>query len=131
MQKSLTIGHLAKAAEVNLETVRYYQRIGLIDEPAKPAQGYRIYPPQTITRIRFIKRAQQLGFKLQEIAQLLQLGDGKCEDVRSRAEQKRQQIDQQISDLNKLRNTLDELINTCHSNNKNTQCPIIETLTGE
>jgi len=61
---------------------------------------------------------------------LLQLGDGQCDNVRSRAEQKRQQIDQQISDLKKLRNTLDELINTCHRNHKNAQCPIIETLTG-
>jgi len=129
MQKPLTIGHLAKAAKVNLETVRYYQRIGLIDEPAKPVQGYRIYPAQTVTRIRFIKRAQQLGFKLQEVAQLLQMGDGQCDDVRSQAEQKRLQIDQQISDLKKLRATLDTLINTCHSNHKNSQCPIIETLT--
>lgn len=129
MQKSLTISRLAKAAEVNLETVRYYQRIGLIDEPVKPERGYRIYSSKMITRIRFIKRAQQLGFKLQEVAQLLQMGDGQCEDVCSRAEQKRRQIDQQISDLKKLSNTLDILINTCHSNQTNMQCPIIETLT--
>ncbi len=130
MQK-LTIGRLAKAAQVNLETIRYYQRIGLLTEPAKPVQGFRIYPSEFITRIRFIKRAQQLGFKLQEIAELLQMGDGHCEDVRVRAELKRQQISQQISDLENLRETLDTLINNCHRDKRSGHCPIIETLTGQ
>ena len=129
MQKRLTIGRLAKAAEVNIETIRYYQRIALLTEPAKPSEGYRIYPVDAITRIRFIKRAQQLGFKLQEIAELLQMGDGQCRDVRVRAEQKRQQISQQISDLEKLRSTLDTLINNCQRDNDSGHCPIIETLT--
>jgi len=131
MNKPLTIGHLARATEVNIETVRYYQRIGLVAEPVKPAQGYRIYPVETIDRIRFIRRAQQLGFKLQEIAELLQLGDGQCDDVRSRAEQKRAQIDQQISDLKNLRKTLNALIKTCQSDHDSGHCPIIETLTGD
>jgi len=129
MQKPLTIGRLAKAAGINLETIRYYQRIGLLKEPPKPQNGYRVYPQAFITRIRFIKRAQQLGFKLCEVAELLQLGDGQCEDVCARAEQKRQQITQQILDLENLRNTLDGLINTCYNNSENTYCPIIETLT--
>jgi len=129
MQKRLTIGRLAKAAEVNIETIRYYQRIALLTEPAKPSEGYRIYPVDAITRIRFIKRAQQLGFKLQEIAELLQMGDGQCRDVRVRAEKKRQQISQQISDLEKLCSTLDTLINNCQRDNDSGHCPIIETLT--
>ncbi|MDH5395174.1 MAG: MerR family DNA-binding protein, partial [Gammaproteobacteria bacterium] len=108
--KSLTIGFLAKAADVNIETIRYYQRIGIISEPTKPAQGYRVYPTETLKRIRFIKRAQQLGFSLQEINELLELGEGNCADVRQRAEGKRTHIDQQIHDLQNLRNTLDELI---------------------
>jgi len=129
MNKSLTIGLLAQKAYVNIETVRYYQRIGLLTEPEKPAEGYRIYPSTSINRIRFIKRAQQLGFSLQEISELLQLGDGECNDVRSRAEQKRQQIERQINDLENLRKTLDTLISECHSETNHASCPIIETLT--
>ena len=132
----LTIGFLAKAADVNLETIRYYQRIGLVTEPEKPLQGYRIYPSATLTRIKFIKRAQQLGFSLAEITELLDLGEGSCSDVRERAEEKRNQIDKQINDLNNLRSTLSELINTCQSGAKasssgNQHCPIVETLTAE
>jgi MerR family transcriptional regulator, mercuric resistance operon regulatory protein len=129
MQKSLTIGHLAKAADVNIETVRYYQRIALLTEPEKPIEGYRIYPQAYISRIRFIKRAQQLGFKLSEIAELLQLGDGQCDDVRSRAEDKLTQVERQINDLKNLRNTLNRLISTCHQQGDSGHCPIIETLT--
>jgi MerR family mercuric resistance operon transcriptional regulator len=69
--EALTIGRLAKSANVNVETVRYYQRVGLIKEPPKPPAGYRVYTGDTINRIRFIKRAQQLGFTLHEITELL------------------------------------------------------------
>ena len=127
--KPLTIGLLAKAAEVNLETVRYYQRIGLINEPIKPSQGYRIYPEETLSRIKFIKRAQQLGFSLQEIQELLELGDGHCDDIRIKAEQKQTQIDKQIRDLKKLRSTLADLINSCHKSKKFNSCAIVDTLT--
>lgn len=128
-QKSLTIGFLAKSAEVNVETVRYYQRVCLITEPDKPAQGYRIYPYETLKRIKFIKRAQQLGFSLSEIAELLELGEGSCADVRQRAEEKRAHIDQQIKDLQNLRNTLSELISACQSDSATNHCAIVETLT--
>jgi MerR family mercuric resistance operon transcriptional regulator len=127
--KPLTIGHLAKAAGVNVETVRYYQRIGLITEPVKPAQGYRIYPEESLVRIKFIKRAQQLGFSLKEIEELLELGEGHCDDIRLRAEEKRTQVDNQIKDLKKLRATLNELIDSCHKTGKSSQCAIVETLT--
>ena len=126
--KSLTIGILAKAADVNIETIRYYQRIGLITEPQKPFQGYRVYPAETLQRIKFIKRAQQLGFSLQEIEELLQLGEGQCNDVRLRAEQKRSQIDKQIKDLQSLRHTLGQLIDACHDNNSTNHCAIVEAL---
>ncbi len=129
MQKPLTIGLVADTADVNIETVRYYQRLGIIDEPAKPITGYRIYPAETVDRIRFIKRAQQLGFSLREIAELLQLGDGNCADVRHRAEEKQAHIKQQIKDLKKLNKTLDTLIKACHSGDNNNHCPIVETLT--
>ncbi len=112
------------------ETIRYYQRIGLIEEPGKPLSGYRVYTQTTIMRIRFIKRAQQLGFRLQEISELMELSDGQCEDVRARAEQKRAQIHQQISDLKNLQATLDVLIETCHNDGDSAHCPIIENLAG-
>ncbi|VAW54483.1 hypothetical protein MNBD_GAMMA07-174 [hydrothermal vent metagenome] len=128
MGKPLTIGRVANAAGVNLETVRYYQRIGLVTEPEKPEVGYRIYPFATIARIRFIKRAQQLGFKLHEVAELMELDEGHCEDVRERAEKKLIQINNQISDLSNLRTTLDSLIETCHLDGSSDHCPIIETL---
>lgn len=126
--KPLTIGHLAKTAEVNVETIRYYQRVKLITEPNKPTQGYRIYPEETLKRIKFIKRAQQLGFSLKEIEELLQLGEGHCEDVRQLAEIKRTQIDKQINDLKNLRNTLSQLITSCKSDSDNSNCAIVETL---
>jgi len=127
-QKPLTIGFLAKAAEVNVETIRYYQRVGLLTEPNKPAQGYRVYPDECLKRLRFIKRAQQLGFSLAEITELLEMGDGQCADVRHRAEAKREQIDKQINDLKNLRNTLDELINSCQNDSDASHCAIVETL---
>lgn len=128
-QKPLTIGFLAKAADVNIETIRYYQRIGLIDEPNKPAQGYRTYSEAALKQIHFIKRAQQLGFSLAEIDELLHLGDGQCNDVRHRAEVKRNQIEKQIRDLQNLRKTLNKLINSCNKNSDTGHCAIVEALT--
>ncbi|NOY16977.1 MAG: MerR family DNA-binding protein [Gammaproteobacteria bacterium] len=131
MDKPLTIGHTARTAGVNVETIRYYQRVGILVEPAKPVEGYRIYPSETVGRIRFIKRAQQLGFSLQEITELLELGDGHCDDVRHRAEEKRTIINQQIKDLQKLRGTLDNLIQACQCDGDTRHCPIVETLAGK
>ncbi|MFV1996442.1 MAG: Hg(II)-responsive transcriptional regulator [Acidiferrobacterales bacterium] len=129
--RKLTIGHLAREAGVNVETVRYYQRMALIQEPRKPLEGYRHYPLEAIDRLKFIKRAQQLGFSLKEIAELLELGDGNCKDVRTRAEEKRAQIDQQIRDLKNLRKTLDTLIQTCQTDKNPAHCPIVENLSGK
>lgn len=124
----LTIGNLAKQAEVTVETIRYYQRIGLLDEPGKPFSGYRHYPHHAIARIRFIKRAQQAGFTLKEIAQLLSLDDDHCADVRKIAEQKCQQIDAQIKDLIALRNVLDSLIKRCQNDASAEHCSLIDAL---
>jgi len=128
--KNLTIGRLARDTGVSVETVRYYQRVGLITEPAKPSEGYRIYPVDTSTRIRFIKRAQQLGFTLKEIGELLEMGSGNCCDVRERAEAKRGQVEEQIRDLTALRSTLDKLIKSCKSGSTAVGCPIVESLIG-
>ena len=124
----LTIGRLAKAAGVNIETIRYYQRIGLIAEPKKPLQGFRTYSIETAENIKFIKRAQRLGFSLKEIAELLSFGSGHCEDIRQRAEQKRDRIDAQIDDLQTLRTTLTGLITACHAGEGQPHCPIVKTL---
>ncbi|NOZ11823.1 MAG: MerR family DNA-binding protein [Gammaproteobacteria bacterium] len=124
----LTIGRLAQIVGVNVETVRYYQRLGIINEPPKPIQGYRTYPPQVVDRLSFIKRAQRLGFSLQEISELLELGDGHCDDVRQRAEAKRATIDKQIADLKTLRTKINELIQACHSGRDTTHCAIVQTL---
>lgn len=125
--KTLTIGRLARAAGVNIETIRYYQGLNLINEPIKPQVGYRQYDIKVIKRIHFIKRAQKLGFSLKEIADLLALGDGECADVKKHAEEKRDMINLQIKDLTSLRNTLDSLILSCDSAS-DSHCPIVETL---
>jgi MerR family mercuric resistance operon transcriptional regulator len=127
-QAGLTIGRLAKIVDVNVETIRYYQRIGLIEKPATPLNGFRKYPHQIAENITFIKRAQRLGFSLKEIAELLQIGDGHCDDVRKRAEKKRNKIEKQIRDLQSLRETLDKLICECKTGKDSTHCPIVETL---
>lgn len=127
-QGKLTIGRLAKLVGVNVETIRYYQRIGLIDEPVAPLNGFRQYPVKTAENITFIKRAQRLGFSLKEIAELLKIGDGHCDDVRIRAEIKRNKIDEQIRDLQSLRDTFDKLICECNSGLNEQHCPIVETL---
>ena len=129
-KNELTIGRLAKEAGVNVETIRYYERIGLIEQPQKPIQGFRKYPSQALQNVQFIKRAQVLGFNLQEITELMQLGDGNCEDIRQRAEIKRMKVESQIQDLIKLRDGLDEMINACHHEKSESNCPIVQTLLG-
>jgi MerR family transcriptional regulator, mercuric resistance operon regulatory protein len=127
----LTIGKLAHKVGVNVETIRYYQRVGLLKEPEKPAYGYRHYPVDDIVRIRFIKRAQQLGFTLKEIAELLSLGDGCCTDVRTLAEQKRDKIDQQIRDLQAMRKALNDLVEACQSDLSSSHCSLIDALSDQ
>ncbi len=128
---TLTIGRLAKKAGVNVETVRYYQRIGLIEQPVTPVSGFRVYPVQFIEDIRFIKRAQCLGFSLKEIAELLKIGDGSCVAVRKKAEKKRDKISRQIADLKILQATLDALIGRCKQGKNNGHCAIVESLLGK
>lgn len=122
----LTIGKLAKQTEVTVETIRHYQRIGLLVEPDKPDSGYRHYPADTITNIRFLKRAQQAGFTLKEIATLLSLDGSHCADVRQLAELKCQQIDQHIKSLTALRQALDSLVNTCQQTDSSARCAILD-----
>jgi len=125
----LTIGRLAKAAGVNVETIRYYQRRGLVDEPSKPLGGHRRYAPSAASRVRFIKRAQQLGFTLEEVTGLLRLDDGQsCRETRMLAERKLAVIEERIADLNRMRRLLKGLITECAAGQRPRSCPIIATL---
>ncbi|MCD2453383.1 MerR family DNA-binding protein [Methylicorpusculum oleiharenae] len=127
----LTIGKLAKQTEVTIETIRHYQRIGLLAEPAKPDDGYRMYSVDTIARMRFIKRAQQAGFTLKEIATLLSLDGAHCADARQLAEQKYQQIDQQIRDLTTLRQVLGTLVENCQQTEPSARCAILDAFSDD
>lgn len=126
-QISMTIGRLARAADVNIETIRYYQRRGLLATPRRPLGGVRRYPPDTLARLRFIRRAQELGFTLREIAELLKLGNGSCRETRAIAEHRLADIETRIRDLQSMRTTLDKLIRTCRDGNQ-PPCPIIASL---
>jgi MerR family mercuric resistance operon transcriptional regulator len=124
----LTIGRVAKAAGVNIETIRHYQRQDLIKEPQKPAGGFRHYPVDTIERIRFIKRAQQLGFALKEIQQLLALGGEHCDDIQMLAGEKRELIQRQIEGLLTIQSALDDIIASCQSDKSEDHCAFIDAL---
>jgi MerR family mercuric resistance operon transcriptional regulator len=129
MEEELTIGRLARAAEVNIETIRYYQRRGLLEEPAKPLSGRRRYPSAAVRRVRFIKRAQALGFTLEEVKGLLRLEDGhSCRETRLLAEHKLAVIEQRLADLARMRRLLKGLIAECAEGKRPRSCPIIAAL---
>lgn len=122
------IGELAKLARVNVETIRYYARQNLIEQPAKPATSYRLYSEQILQRVLFIKKAQQLGFTLEEIRQLLELNDAPCRGAQSLAEQKLSTVQEKIADLRQLENALNELVTQCQRNADEQHCPLLESL---
>lgn len=124
----LTIGKLAKQHDVNVETIRYYQRVGLMTAPEKPANGYRRYPPEAGARLAFIKHAQKLGFSLQEVRELLQLGEGRSSDVAAVAERKRNAIASQINDLQRIHDALDKLVRECQQDNADKDSTVIDRL---
>ncbi|PIQ42231.1 MAG: Hg(II)-responsive transcriptional regulator [Thalassolituus sp. CG17_big_fil_post_rev_8_21_14_2_50_53_8] len=126
-----TISQLAKSAGVNVETIRYYERRGLIEQPDKPTYGYRRYPETTLNRIRFIKRAQELGFSLEEITHLMALGEFPCEEVQDMASQKLASVRAKMADLHRLEIVLNDLLYQCAANPDQTHCPIIESLLPE
>ena len=125
----LTIGSLADEAGVNVETIRYYQRRGLMPEPDKPAQGYRRYDATTVKRVRFIKRAQTLGVTLEEIGGLLKLDEAHaCAETRELASHKLQTIETKLADLVAMRKALTALLCQCHAGAMKGNCPIIHAL---
>jgi len=131
MKAGLTIGSLAKAAGVNVETIRYYERRRLLDQPDKPQEGSRRYSVDQTKRVRFIKRAQALGFTLAEVGQLLTLSEGcTCKTTRALAVLKLGLIEEKISGLIAMRQALSELVQDCNAN-REPDCPIIDALTRE
>jgi MerR family mercuric resistance operon transcriptional regulator len=128
----MTIGRLAQEAGVNVETVRYYQRRGLIDEPAKPSGGHRRYQPIALRRIAFIRRAQALGFSLAEIEVLLKYSDGtNWKDTRAIAERKVASLNVHIGQLKKMCSELTALIEESKRGRGKGHCPIIKSLYGD
>jgi MerR family mercuric resistance operon transcriptional regulator len=129
MSSNLTIGRVAAAAGVNVETIRFYQRLGLLAEPARPSGGVRRYGSEVVARLRFIKRAQQLGFSLAEVQRLLVLEDPQsCGKARSLAAEKLALVEARIADLERMRVVLKNLVARCDVRRGKVACPIIETL---
>jgi MerR family mercuric resistance operon transcriptional regulator len=135
MSTALTIGRLARLADVNVETIRYYQRRGLVAEPARVDGGYRHYPADAVNRLRFIKRAQVLGFSLEEVAGLLALSQvSACAETRDVATRKVALIDRKMADLAAMRAALTDLVTQCDGNQADqvdVACPIIVSLARE
>jgi MerR family mercuric resistance operon transcriptional regulator len=128
----LTIGRLADEAGVNVETIRYYQRRGLMDEPDRPRTGYRRYARDAVKRVRFIKRAQVLGFTLEEVASLLELDQARaCAETRELAAHKLQVIAEKLADLKAMRKALTALVRECDTGPSKGGCPIIQALAAD
>ena len=129
---SMTIGRLAKEAGVNIDTIRYYERNGLIPEPVRRASGYREYEVADVRRLRFIVRAKDLGFTLAEIAELLSLSaDRDVGGVKRRAEQRLEHVEHKIEELQRVRRGLKTLIDACPGRGDLERCPIVAALSGE
>jgi len=130
--RGITIGQLAKSAGVNVETVRYYQRIGLSPLPKRDYGSIRRYSADDLKRVRFIKRAQALGFSLDDVALLLGLSDGKhCAETKMLAEKKLALVEAKISDLASMRASLKGLVAKCTKGSRGCGCPIIDALADE
>lgn len=129
MNTSLTIGKLAQSSGVNVETIRFYERKGILEQPKKNG-SFRHYPAEYIDRIRFVKRSQELGFTLSEVKELLELkirNKAKCGDVLSKTEEKIKEIDTKIKDLKKMKKSLEGLANCCVDLNQPlSDCPILD-----
>jgi Hg(II)-responsive transcriptional regulator len=132
--KPLTIGQVARSAGIGVETVRFYERQGLLEEPARRESGYRQYREDVVARLRFIRRAKELGFTLKEIKGLLALrldASATRADVRKQARAKVADLEARIADLQTMRDVLRALIRKCHGDGSTTGCPILAALQGE
>ena len=127
--ENLSIGAFAKAAGVNVESIRFYQREGLLPKPDKPYGSIRRYGGEDVARVRFVKSAQRLGFSLDEIAELLRLEDGtRCKEASIMAERKLKDVREKLAELTRMESVLSELVCACHATKGNVSCPLIESL---
>jgi len=129
----LTIGQVAAQCGVGVETVRFYEREGLIVQPSRPESGFRRYPPDTVGRVRFIQRAKALGFSLREIKELLSLrvdSATTCDAVKWRSEAKIADIEKKITHLQEMKRALVKLTVACRAKKPTSECPILEALEG-
>lgn len=126
---AFTIGALARAVGVNIETIRFYQRKGLLNQPRRPQGGFRRYSSDDVARLQFIKSAQRLGFSLDEIADLLQLDDGMhCDQARALGAHKLQDVRAKLADLKRIESALAQMIDACGATHGAMSCPLIEAL---
>lgn len=131
MMDGLTIGRVARSAGLAIDTVRYYEREGLLQKPARTSSGYRQYPADAVARLRFIRQAKELGFTLSEIRELLALkvAPGKsCAHVRARAEAKIADIEQRVAQLNRMKRALAKLAAACSGRGPTSECPILDAM---
>ncbi|MGH8772262.1 MAG: MerR family transcriptional regulator [Burkholderiales bacterium] len=132
--KTLTIGKLARSAGTRVETIRYYERKGLLDQPSRTASGYRQYSLDAAARLRFIRQAQVLGFSLKEIGELLSMKitpATTCADIKQKAESKIANIDDKMASLRKMKRALEKLKSECTGRGPIGECPILDALERE
>ena len=122
-----TIGKLAKELNINVETIRFYEKEGLISQPTKPENGYRLYGNAITNKLKFIAKAKALGFTLKEISSLMSM-ENNCVQVESLGLQKLEIIRNKISDLQRLESVISEMTNSCKTNQDQSFCPIIDSL---
>ena len=131
MGKLLQIGAIAKEAKVNIQTIRYYERRNILKPTQIKESGYRLYAEDAVKTVAFVKHAQELGFSLDEIKQLINLrapSVGRCESVRKRAKDRLSDVQEKLKLLRQIEKTLKKLINDCESNKTIRECPIIDSL---
>lgn len=128
---SLTIGQVAQSAGVGVETIRFYEREGLLEQPPRRASGYRQYPEQVVKQLHFIKRAQQLGFSLKEITELLRLrvdDQTSCDEVKQRTEAKLAEVERKMVELLRMRQALLQIASLCTGQGPTGHCPMLDAL---
>ncbi|TAJ51619.1 MAG: Hg(II)-responsive transcriptional regulator [Nevskiaceae bacterium] len=129
MRETYTIGTLAQRADVHLETIRYYQRRGLVGEPDRPLGGVRRYTEDHVQRLRFIRHAQELGFSLDEVGELLKLEDGAhCREARTLGERRLADVRRKLADLQRIESALSVLVDRCGAVKGRVRCPMIASL---
>lgn len=128
---ALTIGRVARSAGLAIDTLRYYEREGLLEKPARTTSGYRHYTTDVVARLRFIRQAKELGFSLREIKELLTLrveAGRSCADVRARAEAKIADVEQRVATLMRMKRALAKLASSCSGRGPTSNCPILEAM---